>query len=734
MISLARFHAILDSATGRGYPLNSSQRAAVDHAAGPLWLIAGPGSGKSEVLVTRTLRLLCVDGMDPRSILLTTFTVKAARNLEDRLASYLVLLQHHEPSLSRIDASDLRVGTIHSLCNDILQEYRFPGYQNVRLLDQVEQHLFVYLRSAITKHADLAFWRFFDYMVRDWRNQTFVPSQWKRAKAGADLFNHLVEDVVDLAAMKLAGGHWTTLADFYQQYVLALQNRYRCDFAHVQQRFLEFLQQPAGRQLLDGVEGKTPPLLFVLVDEYQDTNPLQERIYLALANRSPHNLTVVGDDDQALYRFRGGTVAGMVNFDKACMAVYGLAPFPVQLVENYRSHASIVAFFNAYINSFTEMNRPGVRAPGKPPVVASSAIAGTHPAVAWLTRNRAGDLPDAVAALIQDHLVADGVISDLSQCVLLMRSAKDSPGNAGPFLAALAARGIPVYNPRSKAFMGTEEVQCLLAVLVNVIDWNHWYTTVTLPNGNTPDWVATVNGWMDTLDEVLRAYPSHRHEVDNYVLKSNAALQAECASKPAGFLDGTLHEILFRILALAPFRDWRQDPSRNARLGKVTRLFDSYHSFGLDALRSDAMGTSIDCAFLGRLFQTFFSYLIDAGIDDDEDEDVVVPLGYLPVMTIHQSKGLEFPFVIVAQLGDKSRVGAAQHLEHELSPYRNDLYSRNSQPPADLAVEDDIRLLYVAYSRAECALIMAATPSHLKNNVAVPARDFTAFRRNTPII
>ena len=93
----------------------------------PLWLIAGPGSGKSEVLVTRTLRLLCVDGIDPRSVLLTTFTVKAARNLEDRLASYLAALQHHEPSLSAVDVSALRFGTIHSLCNDILQEYRYPG-------------------------------------------------------------------------------------------------------------------------------------------------------------------------------------------------------------------------------------------------------------------------------------------------------------------------------------------------------------------------------------------------------------------------------------------------------------------------------------------------------------------------------------------------------------------------------------------------------------------------------
>ena len=603
MISLANFHAILDSLAGRGYPLNTNQRAAVDHPSGPLWLIAGPGSGKSEVLVTRPLRLLCVDSMPPRSILLTTFTVKAARNLEDRLAAYLSALQAQDPTLISVDISDLRIGTIHSLCNDILQEYRFPGYQNVRLLDQVEQHLFIYLTSPITKHNDLAFWRYFDYAVRDWRDRNFVPSQWKRAKAAADLFNHIVEDVVDVRRMKTAGSHWATLAAFYEQYAAGLRGKYRCDFAHLQARFLEFLQQPPGRQLLVGVEGKTPPLQHVLVDEYQDTNPLQERIYLALANRSPHNLTVVGDDDQALYRFRGGTVAGMVNFDKACVAQLHISPSAVPLVDNYRSHANIVQFFNTYISSFPEMNRPGVRAPGKLPVVPKASVAGTHPAIAWITRTRARDLPDAVVSLIEDHLKTDGVISDYSQCVLLVRSAKDSPGNAGPYLAAMRARNIPVYNPRSKTFMESEEVQCLLAVLVHVVDWNHWFNTVTLPGtGRTPAWVASVNSWINALDQALVAIPALRHQVDDYVAKGTAALQSQCAAKPESFLDVNLHQILFRILSLEPFRTWRMDPNRNQRLAKVTRLFDSYHSFNLDALRSDPTGSHVDASFLGRFF------------------------------------------------------------------------------------------------------------------------------------
>ncbi|GAB1544604.1 hypothetical protein NUACC21_72800 [Scytonema sp. NUACC21] len=78
MINLTTFHVCLAQANARGYDLDKKQKEAVEYSDGSLWLLAGPGSGKSEVLVTRTLKLLCVDGVKPRSILLTTFTDKAA--------------------------------------------------------------------------------------------------------------------------------------------------------------------------------------------------------------------------------------------------------------------------------------------------------------------------------------------------------------------------------------------------------------------------------------------------------------------------------------------------------------------------------------------------------------------------------------------------------------------------------------------------------------------------------
>ena len=193
-----------------------------------------------------------------------------------------------------------------------------------------------------------------------------------------------------------------------------------------------------------------PGVCWVLVDEYQDTNLIQEEIYLTLANRTPFNIAVVGDDDQALYRFRGGSVECMVTFDQACAVFLGMqagrvARFP--LVANFRSHAGIVAFCEAYITAFASMARPGARVPNKPALVPRSSIVGAYPSVGQL---RAATM-DAVAArfaeTVQD-LVANRVVQDYSQCCLLRKSTKETPNNAQKGAVAI---GVGINLKRSPA-------------------------------------------------------------------------------------------------------------------------------------------------------------------------------------------------------------------------------------------------------------------------------------------
>jgi len=650
--------------------------------------------------------------------------------MEDRLSSYMVSLVLADPSLSTIDISDLRIGTLHGLCNDLLQEFRHPDYQNVRLLDEVEQQLFTYRNADITDYSDRAFWNHFANAVPEWSvGAQRAPGKWKRSRAGIILFNRMVEDGVDLSIMRQQGRHWDYLADFYEQYRDELRNRYRCDYAHLQSRFLDFLGSPRGQVFLSGDE-RRPALQHILVDEYQDTNPIQEEIYFALAAQQAHNLTVVGDDDQALYRFRGGTVECMVDFGSTCHSQYGVQPTVVQLGENYRSHPGIVTFFDGYVSSHTIMRQPGVRAPGKQPLMASSGIGGNHPSVSWLSARRAGDLPVMFVDMVQNHLMADGIISDLSQCVLLMRSSKDSVRNARPYMEALEQAGISYYNPRSQAFMGSREVQVLLGVVLELIDPNRLYQTEV----QDPELLAALNAWENAFVNAVHDPTINTAPLEHYLAQSGLGLQNLCQQRAGNFLKLSLSEVVYRILALEPFLTWRTDTVRGMRLSKMTRLFESAASMGLDTLRAHASGNGLDDGFRRTFINTFLGYLKLGKINDDEDDDVVVPQGYLPIMTIHQSKGLEFPFVFVTQIGKSALGTSSQELELAFAPMRRVPRPRAAMTPDELAEQDDIRLFFVAYSRAEYGLILMATTTQIGNAVGIPARDHLAFRRNTRII
>src|SRR5260370_29459939 len=103
-------------------------------------------------------------------------------------------------------------------------------------------------------------------------------------------------------------------------------------------------------------------------------------------------------------------------------------------------------------------------------------------------------------------------------------------------------------------------------------------------------------------------------------------------------------------------------------------------------------------------------------------------------MTIHEAKGLEFPFVVVGKLGNKGSVGTAQILEQELAPFRQDLYLRTTRRADLLALEDDIRLLYIAYSRAQYGLILSATLRQIHSNLTPTKRHQITFGRTLPPI
>ncbi len=732
-----------------GQPLNSEQKSVVTHGTGPLWVIAGPGSGKSEVLVLRCLKLVCVDKVDPKAIILTTFTEKASKNIQDRLAIYKNYLDQANESLRRVDLFQVRVGTLHSLCNDIMHEYRYVNYQNYRLLDDIDQLLFVYEHSVLAssrppQRLHLPLWREFHLLAKrynpagyQWRESaSYPPHRWVRTNATVQLFNRIVEDQIDVSQMKAEGGIWETLASAYEAYQDSLEANRSCDFAHLQLKFLSFLNSPTSdRFLKDDGSSDHPGVHHVLVDEYQDTNPIQEKIYLQLTQHPPHNLCVVGDDDQALYRFRGSTVECMVNFDRACEDAWGPQVEVTQqpLSTNYRSHPEIISWCDKYIRSFNVMTQSGARIAQKPTLlpdqqweirqIAQGGHIGNYPAVSYLTGRTQKDVAKDFAEMVRG-LRENRIVNDPSQCVLLLRSTRVLPRSAGPYQEALEEQGFQVYNPRSRTFLEQPEIQTALGALVKILDPDEIVLSAMRGGGVK----NTINIWLQAYTEQAE----QNSDFSNYV---NCAINrikqvpanmtvTQLASQGVTQIPATIQEIFYHMISLEPFATWQQDVEQTVRLGKLSQVLESYCSLPFTGYVGSTRGNlrterleegQINSAQLNHLYYSLVGLLVAEGLNDPEDEEIICPPGRFPIMTVHQAKGLEFPFVFVSNLGiQEGQVGAELQLEDAMRPFRIDhsLPVFNPQVRAD---QDRIRFFYVAYSRAKYSLILLTTNNELRN-------------------
>lgn len=685
-----------------GFPLDAAQRQAIQYGAGPLLIAAGPGTGKTEVLVARCLKFMCCDAVAPGAIMLTTFTEKAAKNLQDRLSEAFLFLCGMYPQLADIDPSDLRIGTLHGLCNDILQQYRYTAYQNLRLLDEVTSSLLVH-KSVVNNTQPLHPTLFGQFNYLFGNKPQNALSKWDWALALQQVLNRLVEDQIDMNALQQVGGPWLALLQADGIYEQALANTSACDFSRLLRYFREFLDTAQGNLFLNGDgSGMRLPLTHVLVDEYQDTNPIQESIYLRLADTAPHNITVVGDDDQALYRFRGGTVECMVGFSSACQNSWGVMPTVIYLSDNHRSDRDIVQWCNTYISSFPQMAAPNVRIPGKPPLNATLGRTAAHPAVGLIRSGTVGACAAAMAGLVSD-LRTQGIIQDYSQCVLLLRSTKNSPNFAGPYVAALQARNIPIYNPRSKDYLEQPEVAQCLGAFVRIIDPQ----LIQVGTLMSPSIRQLVQRWVAEYDLIAPGNPT----LAGYVAQSGQAIANKAASVR---ITPAMPTILYRILAHQPFVGYQVNPEMDLRLSKLTRLFESFCSqYGRQLWTDNTNAGRLPEWWFGGFYYGLCGYLEKRGLDDDEDEEVVCPGGYFPIMTVHHAKGLEFDFVFVGNLGGGLWASNAHQLEQDLRPFR---FNQPAvvHPISAAQWHDDIRQHFVAFSRAKYALILIATDGQLR--------------------
>jgi DNA helicase-2/ATP-dependent DNA helicase PcrA len=599
--------------------LNDRQREAVLHGDGPLLVIAGAGCGKTRTLASRVARLVD-EGIPADRILLLTFTRRAAAEM----------LRRSGALISNRSVGKVWGGTFHAVANRLLRKYGSAvGLQDgFTVIDQSDAaSLFGMIRTELGYSGS----------KQRFPKKETIAAVYSRTVNARTPLTETVEDrfpwVID---------HVEALRKIFRAYTARKKAHNVVDYDDLLLYWNALLDSPAGgsvRSLFD----------HVLVDEYQDTNRSQAEILASLCGIAG-NLTVVGDDAQAIYSFRGATVENILEFPET----YENATV-VTLEQNYRSTPQILNAANAVIKASPE----------------------TFQKELW-TKRAAGRMPDLITCFdesAQAELVADQVLDHresgipLRDQAVLFRTGHHSAG----LEIELSRRDIPFVKYGGLRFLEAAHVKDLLAllrILDNPKDELAWDRVLQMIPGIGP---ATTKKLVDHLDgeaaqagsDRLIALTTARFPVVSEAREPLAELQkalTDCrgiASSEPGPAEQI--ERLIPFCALVFDRSYDDSAARLADLQQLAGLASEYgtRSRFLTEITLDPPASTSDLAGPPHL-------------DDD----------YLILSTIHSAKGGEWRSVFV-------------------------IHAADGNIPSDMAIsdpgglEEERRLLYVALTRAK---------------------------------
>ncbi|MGZ3770358.1 MAG: ATP-dependent helicase [Bdellovibrio sp.] len=617
--------------------LNPEQQKAVIHNYGPLLILAGAGSGKTTVLVSRTGRMISERVAQAQEICVLTFTNKAARELKHRVGLKLGNA-----------GKGLWAGTFHSFGLQILR--RFHKHAGLSpyfgIVDQSDC-------NAILKD-----------LVKDIKN------------SGKDKFD--LDKILAMINDKRTGLSVQNEAfDEYHEMVEVLAPKFAKRLEHLGvvdfeglliKPIMLFKEHP---DILEKVQSSFSQ---VMVDEFQDTNRMQMDL-IQLMVKSHNNITVVGDDDQSIYGWRGAEVKNILNFPKDFQNCE-----VIKLERNYRSSAEILAVANAAISK--NKNRHGK-------ILRAEAAQST------------GELPE-VFILEREEDECEFVVSEIQHFQRQGYGYKDfailyrSNTQGGMIESSLRRANVPYNISGGTSIFDRREIKDMMAYLKQALAPNEVSLRRII---NVPS-----RGIGDTTIEKLSEFALKRKI--NFVEACRFWKEAEVQEKAGESIDNLMkfiEELPKKIL------DFRVGSSPGARM---VELFQEIgyreYVYGTAADPTSAEKKWMVVEILGRILDSYLgrrSYDIecmksfvdamllrdDMGGEDQEQNKV-------QLMTLHASKGLEFPVVILAGL------------EEDLLPHKN----------LGSDIDEERRLFYVGVTRAKKKLVMSRCQQRKKNGVVRP--------------
>lgn len=604
--------------------LNPEQRQAAETVEGPVLILAGAGSGKTRTVTYRIAHMLDNLKIPGNQILAVSFTNKAAAEMKERVA-HLV-----GPKIRR----GITLSTFHSLGLRILREdIHHLGYNNLfTIYDQADQMSIV--REAL-----------------------------KQFKSGKNFDRGIIMSKIGLLKNKGIGAdEFGKSSDFdpstdydvvteyvYQYYQEKLQFYNALDFDDIL-----FLVVRLFKNFPDIARKYSERFKYIMIDEYQDTNNLQFNMIEALTS-THENICVVGDDDQAIYSFRGADISNILNFEKQ---------FPrtkvIKLEENYRSTFPILDLANRVIKENTQRKEKTMR---------TSIMEGDRPQL-WAS----GDSDHEAAIVIEEIIKMQSHGKMLSDIAILYRSNTQVP----PFEDQLRMAQVPYNIIGGQKFYEKKEIKDIIAylsVIQNPRDELALRRILNVPNRGIGS--VTLNKFLAISSEQKRSLFS--------VLDDQADHQG--AREFIGLLkkyrilfeDQSLLQTINQLLEEIKYDDFIEKSYDSAKL--MNRKKDDVKNFLMTADRfQDRFGED-------ATLKNFVERLLLADSSDSNSSSSEEKTNEVTLMTLHASKGLEFDNVFL--------IG----MEEELLPHKKTILEASN-------ISEERRLCYVGITRARKKLIM----------------------------
>ena len=645
--------------------LNSEQRRAVSCVDGPVLIVAGAGSGKTRVLTSRIAYILAETGCDPASILALTFTKKAASEMKERIALMV----------GERKARRLYMGTFHSVFIRFLREYAGTlGYPETFTIYDTSDS--VSLIKACLKELQLD-------------DKVYKP-----------------KDV--LSRISMAKNNLVT-AEAYARNNTAIQNDTVSKKPFIWKIFLMYAEKcrKAGvmdfddillnmnillRDNAEAMQSISERFRYIMVDEYQDTNKAQYMILRRLA-QGHENLCVVGDDSQSIYAFRGAKIENILNFKK---------DYPshniFRLEQNYRSTKVIVEAANSLIARNTARIPKECYSMGEEGEKIRLIQAYTEQEEAYLIAS------SIVSRIHSSH-------AEYQDFAILYRTNSQSRA----IEEALRKRNLPYVIYSGNSFFERAEVKDMMAyfkLAVNLNDDESFKRVVNKPARGIGDTSMTALAKAAVRHETSLFKAAFADDLEQDGLKGPAIkkIREFCefmgrfclrAQKDDAYSVATAMAVESGLLMFYKSDTSIEGQSRTANveelLNSVRNFIDERHNEQLEEMQAEGIEENVDLSAsdlpvvaMGDFLENV-SLLSAVDVEDGEESNNKVAL-----MTVHSSKGLEFPYVYVAGMEDN-------------------LFPSGGFLASESEIEEERRLFYVAMTRAKTAVQFSFASTRMRN-------------------